>query len=98
MLAADLEDLCADVALDQAENVGVGAALDLAHQPLLVRVQELQALDLGQSIGQEFLRDVEFASANDVAIDFPTDALGYLDGLGVTVTCSRVLHGFHDLL
>ena len=36
VVAADLEDLGADVALDQAEDVGVGAALDLAQQPSLV--------------------------------------------------------------
>ena len=53
--AADLEDLGADEALDQAEHVGVGAALDLAQQALLVGVEERQLVDLGQPVGQELL-------------------------------------------
>ncbi len=37
VVAADLEDLGADEALDQREHVGVGAALDLRQEPLLAR-------------------------------------------------------------
>jgi hypothetical protein len=37
VIAADLEHLGVDEALHQAEDVGVGAPLDLADQPLLVQ-------------------------------------------------------------
>jgi hypothetical protein len=43
MLAADLEDLRADEALAQAEHVGVGARLDLAHEARLAFAEEAQA-------------------------------------------------------
>ena len=97
MVAADLEDLCADVALDEPKDVGIRTALDLAHQPFLVGVEERQAIDFGQPVGQELLR-VELASANDIAIDVPANALGHLDAFAVTGMCSRVLHGLHDFL
>ena len=42
VLAAERRDLGADEALDQAEDVGVGAALHLAEQPLVGRAQEIQ--------------------------------------------------------
>ena len=59
VLAADLQHLGADEALDQAEDVGVGAALDLAREALLGRRQEGQLVDLRKAVGQEFLPEVE---------------------------------------
>ena len=55
VVAAHLEHLGGDEALDQAEYVGVGAALDLAQQALLVRGEEVEAIDLRQPVGQELL-------------------------------------------
>ena len=43
---------------DQAEDVGVGAALHLREQALLVGRQERQLADLGQAIGQELAAEV----------------------------------------
>ena len=34
IVAADFEQFCGNEALNQAEDIGVGAALDLAHQAL----------------------------------------------------------------
>src|SRR5690242_15376513 len=79
MLTAHVEYLGRDEALDQAEHVGVSPTLDLTQQTLVVRVEELQAVDLRQPVGQEFLREVELPLADHVAIDVPPDALRYLD-------------------
>src|SRR5271155_5221693 len=37
VIAAELQDFGVDEPLDQAKDVGVGAALDLAHEPLFTR-------------------------------------------------------------
>src|SRR5262245_22137767 len=85
MLATDFKDLCTDVALDESEDVGIRAPLDLADQPFLVGIEEWQAIDLGQPVRQELLRDVEPASANDIAVDVPADTLGIRDALGIAI-------------
>ena len=36
VIAAQFQNLGIDEALDQPEDIGVGAALDLAHEPLLI--------------------------------------------------------------
>lgn len=51
VLAAHLEQLRGDEAFDQAEHVGVSAALDLAHQAL-VGLAERQLADQRQAVGQ----------------------------------------------
>ena len=84
VVAAHLEDLGAYEALDQTEDVGIRASLDLRQQATLVGAEKRQPVNERQSVGQEFLGEVEFAAANHVAIDVPVDALGYLDALGVT--------------
>ncbi len=81
--AADLQHLGADEALDQREHVGVGAALHLREQALLVGRQERQLRDLRQAVGQELLAEVELAAADHVAVGVPADALGDFDALGV---------------
>ena len=93
VLAAHVEHLGRDEALDQAEYVGVGPTLDLAKQALLIGGEEAQAIDLRQPVGQEPLREVEAPAANHVAIDIPPDALGHLDTLGVTRGIDVGLHG-----
>src|SRR5687768_2994051 len=98
MTAAQLEHLRADVALDQAEDVGVAAALDLADQAALVGTEESQILDLRKAVGQELFGNVELAAADDIAVDVPADALGYLDALGVAGTGFSLRHGLHDVL
>ena len=95
VLAAHFQHLGGDEALDQAEDVGVGAALDLAQKALLVLAEEAEAVDLGQPVGQELLREVEGSAAN-TSVDVPADALGHLDDLGVTLGFGGgryILHG-----
>ena len=53
VVAAHLEDLGADEALDQAEDVGVGAALDLAHEALFVRREKGELVGEREAVGQE---------------------------------------------
>ena len=55
VVAAHLEHLGADEALDQAEHVGVGAALHLAQEAPLVGVRKLELVDERQPVGQELL-------------------------------------------
>ena len=86
VVAADLQHLGADEALDQPEHVGVGAALHLREQALLVGREERQLRDLRQAVGQELLAEVEAAAADHVAVDVPADALGHFDALGVAGT------------
>src|SRR5690606_2581190 len=75
VLAADLQHLGGDEALDQAEDVGVGPALDLAQQPALRGIEELEGVGLRQPVGEKFLVELEAATAKHVAIDVPANPL-----------------------
>ena len=81
--ARDLQQLRADEALDQAEHVGVGAALHLREHAALDGVGEPEAVDAREAVGQEFLGEVELAAANHVAVDVPAHALRGFDALRV---------------
>ena len=72
VLAGELEHLGADVALDEPEDVGVGAALHLAQQAALRVREEREFVDLRQAGGQERLREVEIAAAHHVARRCPS--------------------------
>ena len=80
-----LHHLGGDEALDQAEDVGIAAALHLAEQALVGRAQEAQLVDQRQAGGQEDLGVVEGAAADDIALDLPTHALGDFDDLGIAL-------------
>ncbi len=101
VVAAHLQDLGADEALDEPEHVGVGAALDLGELPPLVRAQESELVDLGNAVRQELPRKIKFASADDVAVDVPANALRNLDALGVApgiaLLLLLLLHGLHGV-
>src|SRR5262249_36304235 len=84
MLAALIEHLGADEALDQPEDVGVRAALDLAEQTRLVVGQKGQAIDLRQAVRQELARKIERAPLQQVAIDLPLGLAGRADNLSVS--------------
>jgi hypothetical protein len=94
VVAAHLHHLGGDVALDQPEDVGVGAALDLGDQPLLGRAQEAEGRGLREAVGQEVLGVVEVAVADHVVVDLPADPLGCLDHLRVlaVVACCGLRH------
>jgi hypothetical protein len=93
VVAADLEHLGSDEALDQCKYVGVGASLDLREQALLVGVQERQLCDLGKAVRQELLAEIELPAADYIAIGIPSNALGHLDALGIAARIGCVLHG-----
>jgi len=78
--AADLEHLAADEALDEREHVGVGAALHLAEQAPLSAAEELELVDEREPLGHELVGEIEAATAEDVAVDVPADALRCFDG------------------
>ena len=98
VFAAQFKDLGADIPLDQAENVGVGTALNLTQQTPLVGGQKLETGGLRQSVGQELLRKVERPPAHHVAVDVPADALGHLDAFGITLARFRLLRRLHVVL
>jgi len=97
VVTAHLGDLRPDEALDQAEQVGVAAPLDLAEAQPLLLVEEGELIRLRQAVGQEFLAELEGAAADHVAVDLEAQALGGLDAarvaLGVGGLCS-LLHGY----
>ena len=80
VIAAHFEHLRVDEALDQTEQVGVGAALHLAQQAALGLTKETELIDFRQSTGEEPLCKVELPAADHVGVDVPADALGGADG------------------
>ena len=64
---------------DQAEDVGVGAALDLAQQPRSAALEELEPADHREAVGKELTGVVEVASPDDVLVDVPADLPGVLE-------------------
>src|SRR6478735_4199929 len=97
MLATDVHDLGADETLAQSEHVGIRASLNLAQQTCFRLIQKLQPRRKRQAVGKEFLREVEAAAANDIAIDVPANALRYLDALGVATVSARAIDDFHGV-
>src|SRR5215469_10212633 len=71
VIAAKFKHLCVDEALDQTEDVGISTALDLTQVSFLIGQQEIHLVDLTQTIRQEFVREAERASPNDVLIYVP---------------------------
>ena len=80
VLPGDLQHLGADVSLDEAEDVGVGAALHLREQSALGAGEEGELVHLREPGGQEGVREVEVAAAHHVRVDVPADLLRRLDG------------------
>ena len=79
VIVAQLQDLGVDEALDQPEDVGVGAALDLAHEALFVERQRGEGVGQGKPVGKEFVVGVETAPPDHVFLDLPAHPLGRLD-------------------
>lgn len=91
MIAAQLQNLGVDVALDEPEHVGVGASLHLAEVPFLVRREGIEPVGHGQPIGQEFPGEVEPAATNDISFDVPANPLRSGDAACEPLT----RNGFH---
>jgi len=79
VLTGQCEHLRADEALDQPEDVSVGAALDLAQRAPLSLCEESDLVDHRQPVGQELLREVKLTAADHVGVDVPADPLGRFD-------------------
>ena len=75
VVAAQLEHLGADEALDQPEHVGVSAPLDLAEKDPLGRREEVEPARQREPVGQELVGAVEPPAANDVGLDVPAHPL-----------------------
>ena len=85
VIAADLEHLCVDVPLDEAEHIRIGATLYLAEIALLAVGQEGELLHFGKSVRQEFMSRVEGPVPNYVFVDRPSYPLRSCNSAGVTV-------------
>ena len=76
MVPAELEDLGADEAFDQAEHVGVGPPLDLAQPPLVVIIQEIELAGQAEAVRQILLGKRQASPPDDIGVDVPADTLG----------------------
>jgi hypothetical protein len=72
VLAADLQHLGADEALDQAEQVRVGAALHLAQRAALGRLRNGSSSTSERPRGRKVLEKVEGTAADHVASRSPS--------------------------
>ena len=79
VLVAQFQHLGIDEPLHQPEDVGVGAALDLAHEPLFSRRQGGERVGQDEPIRKELVGGIEAASPDDVRLHVPAHPLGRLD-------------------
>jgi hypothetical protein len=79
MILAQFKHLGVDEALDQPKDVGVGAALDLAHKPLFIGRQGRERIGQGKPVRQELVGGIKVAPPDDVLVDIPSHPLGYLN-------------------
>src|SRR6185312_3087875 len=79
------ENLGGDEALDESEQVGVGAPLNLAQQASFVGRQTIETIDARQTVRQELAREIERTTANHVAVDVEANAPGVRDTLSVAI-------------
>ena len=89
VIAAQLQHLGADKALDQSEHAGVGATLYLAEIPLFLRRQGNHSPDEGEPVGQEFVGEIELAATDDIGLDVPADPLR--TGNAARVTFAQII-------
>jgi hypothetical protein len=59
VIGAQFQDHCIDEALDQTEDVGVGATLNLAHEPLFICRERRELLDKRKAVRQKFCSGIE---------------------------------------
>src|SRR6516162_7334038 len=83
MIAAQLQDLGVDEAFDQPKDVGVGAALNLAHEPLFVGRQGRERAGERKPVRQKFVTGIEMAAPDHIFVDIPPDPLRRRDAAGV---------------
>jgi hypothetical protein len=79
VIVGQFQDFDIDEALDQPKDIGVGAALDLAHKPPFISRQGRERVGPGKPVRQELVGGIEAAPANDVLVDVPAHPLGRLN-------------------
>ena len=95
VIVAQFEHLGVDEALDQPEDVGVGAALDLAHEPLFAGRQRGERIGERKAVRKKFVRGIEAAPADDVLLDIPSHPLGCLDAALIAVAGGDFIDRIH---
>ena len=85
MIVAQLEDLSIDEALDQPKDIGVGAPLDLAHEPLLIARKGRKRMGQRKPIREELVSGIEAALPDHVFLDAPSHTLRRFDAARIAV-------------
>ena len=75
VIMAQFKNLGIDETLDQPEDIGVGAALDLAHKPLFIGRQGRERIGQGKPVRKELVGDIEAAPPDDVRLYLPAHPL-----------------------
>src|SRR5262249_49113017 len=75
MIVTEFKDLGIDEALDQAKDIRVGAALDLAHEPLFISREGRERIGQGKPVRKELVSNIEVAPPDHVPIDVPANPL-----------------------
>src|SRR5262249_30806385 len=86
MIVAQFKDLGIDEALDQTEDISVGATLDLAHEPLFIGRQGRERFGERKRVRKELVIGIEAARSDDVLVDVPAHPLGCLNAAFIPVT------------
>src|SRR5262245_59269153 len=95
MIVTQFQDLGIDETLNQTENIGIGAALDLAHEPLFSSRQGCELVGQRESVRQEFLCRIERPPTNDIRVDIPPNALGGLNATCIPIGGRELLDRIH---
>ena len=95
VLVAQFQHLGIDEPLHQPEHVGIGAALDLAHEPLLSRRQRGERVGQDEPVRKELVGGVEPASPDDVRLHLPVHPLGRLDRARIPLALRECDDGSH---
>jgi len=79
VILAQLQHLGIDEALDQTEDIGVGAALDMADEPLFIGRQGRERIRQRKPVWKKLVGGIEVAPPDHILVDVPTNPLGRLD-------------------
>ena len=96
VILAQFQDLGVDEAFDQSKHIGVGAALNLADEPLLVGRQRGERIGERKPVRQELVGGVEAAPPDHVLVDVPTNPLGRLNTPLIPVACGNLDDRIHN--
>ena len=95
VIVAQFQDLGIDEALDQPKDIGVGAALDLAHEPLFIGRQGRERVGQGKPVRKELVGGIEAAPPDHVLVDVPAHPLGRLNAARIPVAVRDFVDRIH---